>query len=418
MRVALVNTNRYRQPPVVPVGLEYLVAPLRAAGHDVDACDLCWSTSPEEDLAGFIEESHPDVVGFTVRNIDTTLFHGNTFFLDDIRALVDAVRAVSGCPVVVGGAATGCAEESLADYLGADHVVVGPGEVAFPRLLESIAAGEAPRVVSGWAAGVIRDMIHPRGSLFDYAPYIESDDPVGLEFRKGCDWACPFCTERSHPVLERDVNAVVAEARLLADAGVRMFYFCDCEVNVDVEGTCRMLSALADADLGLEWSGYFRPAPFGGEVARLAAASGCSKLTVAAMSWEISAGNGAYTARDVESFVTTCREAGIAVAVDLLVGYPGEEESSVLRALELFAELRPATVGVGQFIRLYETTPFAGLARASGTGRFYGALQDNPGMIKPSFYTAIDREWLEDLLRRDPLFSIAGEQAGVNYQNT
>ena len=74
MNVTLINNNRYLSPPVVPTGLEYLVAPFEEAGHHVSILHLSFSEDPPGDIVTFLESSRPDIIGFPVRNIDTSIF--------------------------------------------------------------------------------------------------------------------------------------------------------------------------------------------------------------------------------------------------------------------------------------------------------------------------------------------------------
>jgi len=416
MDVALVNTNRYLAPPVIPVGLEYLVAPLELHGHRVEVCDLAFSKSPEDDLVSFLDGSPAGVLGFSVRNVDTAHFMGNRFFLDEISSLVKAAKEHTGLPTVAGGASSRCSAEALREYLGVELLVAGPGEKAFPAVVNALSSGKKPPVVTdGWAAGIYPDLSHPRGRLIDYRRYLEGGNPAGLEFRKGCNWECRFCVERARPVLTRDVPAVVREARSLVEAGCREVFICDSEVNLDLEDTNRFLGALASEALDLKWTGYFQPVPFDERMARLASASGLNSLTLSVNSWDLSGEESRYGTRDVKRFCRLCAEAGIKVAIDLLVGYPGEDRGSVETALEFLSSVEASTVGVNPYFRLYETIPAGEDAAIEGSGRLLGETRDNPSMLKPVYYSGIDAEWLQGLLSTDDRFIL--ETGGtVNYE--
>ncbi|MBK5092337.1 MAG: cobalamin-dependent protein, partial [Actinobacteria bacterium] len=381
MQVALINTNRYLSPPVIPVGLEYLVSPLESAGHSVPVLDLSFSEDPLDDIAAFLDSFKPDVIGFSVRNVDTSVFGNDVFFLEDVKRLIASAKEHSDVPTVAGGSATFCSQEPLREYLGVDYLVCGPGEKAFPELLDAIEASqETPRIIDGWASGIVPGLTHKRAALIDYGPYLEGDNPAGLEFRKGCDWECPFCVERKRKVLAREIPAVIKEARALVKAGAGKIFICDSEVNADLDRTNSLLEALAGEELGIEWTGYFRPSPFDGDIARLAAASGCRMLTLSVNSWDLSRENSPYSASDVSRFCQLSKNEGIKVAVDLLVGYPGEGRDSVEGALELLGGSGPATVGVNPYIRLFEGTPISRIATTGPAGgRLVGQTGDNQG---------------------------------------
>ena len=160
---------------------------------------------------------------------------------------------------------------------------------------------------------------------------------------------------------------------------------------------------------------YFRAVPFDRLAAGLAFRSGFRKVTLWVSSWELSAEGGPYSSSDVTRFLSICEAEGMSVAVDLLVGYPGESRGSVERALEFMAGERPATVGVAAHIRLYEGTPVADAALRAG-GRLLGGSGHNAGMLRPVFYSGLEDGWLEDKLAGDPLFVLEGTRQTVNYQ--
>ena len=46
----------------------------------------------------------PEVVGISLRNLDSSSFPQNTSYMDDYKALVEAIRSRSDAPIVLGGA--------------------------------------------------------------------------------------------------------------------------------------------------------------------------------------------------------------------------------------------------------------------------------------------------------------------------
>ena len=110
--------------------------------------------------------------------------------------------------------------------------------------------------------------------------------------------------------MKREVSSVVAEARALVSAGTAMFFFCDSEVNLDLEDTNALLNALGTECTGITWSGYFRPVPFDRRMARLAAGSGCGDLTLSVNSWDLSRNDSPYEEGDVRRFLEFCAAEG------------------------------------------------------------------------------------------------------------
>ena len=138
MRVLLVNSNRM-QPPIGPIGLDYLADSLSAAGHEVRLLDLCFSESLAADLEGAVRGFAPEVIGVTVRNTDDCYFSSQAFFLPEIRKVIGQLRRLSDAPVVLGGVGFSVTPVAALEYCGADFGIAGEGEVAFPELLKALA---------------------------------------------------------------------------------------------------------------------------------------------------------------------------------------------------------------------------------------------------------------------------------------
>src|SRR5215470_17364522 len=106
MRVLLVSANQERSPdPVAPLGLCYVATAAADAGHAVTVLDLCFSTAPETDVADAIAATSPDAIGISLRNVDNCAYPDTVSYLPHYCRIVDACRAVSEAPIVLGGSA-------------------------------------------------------------------------------------------------------------------------------------------------------------------------------------------------------------------------------------------------------------------------------------------------------------------------
>ena len=85
MKILLINPNRYHYPPVIPVALEYLAGELSDTHHEYSILDLCFSENPCLEIENSINHFQPDVIGITIRQIDTVLYQNNEFFLEEIK---------------------------------------------------------------------------------------------------------------------------------------------------------------------------------------------------------------------------------------------------------------------------------------------------------------------------------------------
>jgi hypothetical protein len=75
------NTERINLP-TLPLGLAWVGAAVRAAGHEVVLLDLLRETDPAAATRRAIEALRPDGIGISVRNIDDQCMESPRFLLD------------------------------------------------------------------------------------------------------------------------------------------------------------------------------------------------------------------------------------------------------------------------------------------------------------------------------------------------
>jgi B12 binding protein/radical SAM family protein len=416
-KILLVNPNRYTQPPVPPLGLEYLAAAVVRAGHEYQLLDLTFSDNPQQALAKAIEDYAPSIAGFTVRNIDSAIYHNNLFFLDDIVELVK-VASDAGVPTVAGGAGFSFAPPEILAHLGARWAVDGPGEGALSALLDAIERGDPPAVgtvLDGWSLmdTLTREDEPSRLSAgVDYGRYLAEGAIGGFRTQTGCRGTCPFCAEANRKVVFRSPRAVVAELAEMVGRGVKRYHLCDSGFNQDLFFCHELLEAIIHAELGINWALYMKTSPYDSKLFSLLARSGADLVTIT-----YPCGVPDEPAL-IASAISLAREHGIRVAVDYLCGLPGQSEQDVAHELDVLRTASPDTVGVSNCVRLYPRT--ASTRRVCGDpslhGGLLGKLDGNPGLLQPVFYSGIDLESVRKLIGGDPLFKIEGFERSTNYQ--
>jgi hypothetical protein len=416
-KILLVNPNRYTQPPVPPIGLEYLAAAIVRAGHEYLLLDLTFSDNPQEALRGALEDYAPSIAGFTVRNIDSAIYHNNLFFLDGIAELV-GVTSDAGVHSVVGGAGFSFAPAEILVHLGARWAVDGPGEDALCTLLNLLDRGSPPApgtVFDGWSkTDIFAEEQKPYRLTegIDYERYLAEGAIGGFRTQTGCRGTCSFCAEANRKVVFRSPRAVANELAEMVARGVKRYHLCDSGFNQDLLFCHSLLAELASAGLGINWALYMKTSPFDSKLFSLLARSGADLVTIT------------YPCGVPEepelaaSAISLAKEHGIRVAVDYLCGLPGQSEQDVARELDVLRAAAPDTVGVSNCVRLYPRTASARLVCGAPSlhGGLLGKLDGNPGLLRPVFYSGIDLESVRKLIGGDPLFKIEGFERSTNYQ--
>ncbi|MDP2981801.1 MAG: cobalamin-dependent protein [Candidatus Latescibacter sp.] len=412
MKILLINTNRYRTPPVPPLGLEYLSDALRYTRHRCQILDLCFAEDPVEALKNAIRDFIPDIAGLTIRNIDTVLFENNIFFLDEIKSYASLLKD-RGVPVILGGAGYSFIPEGVLRYIGADYGIYGPGEKALPYFLDLYDKNPPPQgtVLNGWEMGIYPDLEINRENGIDHARYVREGGLIGFETQKGCLERCSYCSEGRGRVLYKNPDRIVGELTGMVESGFDTYHLCDTEFNQDLDYCRAFLEAFIRRGLKIRWALYMKSAPFSDDLFRLLERSGANLITLSLPTGE------KYLEHTREIRRLTVKY-GIRLAVDFLCGFPGETVEMVRNTVETLREIAPDTVGVNSTIRLSPGIAVTkkALSSAEHRERLKGAITDNPDLVRPVFYNHITADMLREIIGDDPLFHIEGFERTSNYE--
>jgi radical SAM superfamily enzyme YgiQ (UPF0313 family) len=139
---------------------------------------------------------------------DLAGFSSYTAQVKDAYQLADRYRA-KGVPTVIGGLHVTCLPEEALEHC--DAVVVGEGEISWPRVVDDMERGRLGGVYS--AGGVEFDFAEgpvPRYDLLDPERY----NRLTVQTQRGCPWRCEFCASSillTPRYKQKPVAKVVAE---------------------------------------------------------------------------------------------------------------------------------------------------------------------------------------------------------------
>ncbi len=364
MRIAFVAVNRERLPdPVVPIGLLQVVESCPPS-HERFVLDLCFEDDPVAKLVGFVEDVRPDLVALSLRNL-----HANDYGPPDATvayyaSLIDAVRAVSGAPVVLGGGGYSVLPGELLVRFGADFGIAGEGEWVFARLVEALAAGgdavarvpglyrrDADRVVppARRAPPVNLDALPIADRRRVDRRHYSHSGTESVQTRRGCPLRCSYCT---YPAIEGRRSRVRSPARVAdelehireAAPEASHVFIVDAVFNLPPSHALRVSDAIAERRIGLPWTCYVNPIDFAPALATRMAAAGCVGIEVGSDS-----GDDRVLARLCKGFDTervrrthrVARAAGLLDCHTFILGTPGESLDEVRRTLDFVDALEP-----------------------------------------------------------------------------
>jgi tryptophan 2-C-methyltransferase len=438
MKSVFVNTNRIK-PPIGPVGLEYVAESVSRGGHDIEILDLAWSAEPLSSIETFFSKQECELVAVTLRNSDDCAFTTRESFLEPFERIVKQIRRCTDAVVAIGGVGFSVMPEKVLELTGADVGVWGEGEFTLREMADRIARGETfddlPNLVmrrgERWVRTPIRfgdltELPHMVRGWFDNKRYFVEGGQAGVETKRGCPLTCTYCAD---PVAKGGISrlrppaSVVDEIESLLAMGIDHFHTCDAEFNIPEAHARAVCEEIVRRNLGtrLCWYAYCTPRPFGPETARLMRRAGCVGIN-----FGVDHGDDAmlkrlkrfHTAEDIQNAAHRCRDAGIAVMCDLLLGSPGETLGSIRTTIELMKRCPTDLVGVALGLRVW---PGTALAQTLLNPTPHPGLVGGSDPTNPLFYLEPDiaengADFIETLVKGDKRFLFFNpERASQNY---
>ncbi|HET9597193.1 MAG TPA: TIGR04013 family B12-binding domain/radical SAM domain-containing protein [Anaeromyxobacteraceae bacterium] len=320
-----------------------------------------------------------------------------SFFSADAAAAGAEIRAVRELPGAAGalhvaGGVHASAEPAATLALGFDLAARGEGEGTLLELAGRLLAGEDPRRGSGvcWLeGGAVRGAGRAPPVDLDAHPGFSRrlGKALALEITRGCVWACRFCQtpfQQRARWRHRGLAGVRAWARFAVELGHRDLRFVTpSALSYGAEGTEARLDAVeallraVREEVGPSrriFLGSFpselRPEHVSPEaLAILRRWTDGRELLIGGQSGSdrlLGAMERGHGAEDIRRAVRLAREAGFDVAVDFIVGLPGEREEDLDASRRLMAEL----AGAGARIHGHAFMPLPGTPwKAEPAGR-------------------------------------------------
>jgi radical SAM superfamily enzyme YgiQ (UPF0313 family) len=426
MHVALVNTNRIK-PPIAPIGLEYVAETLNAAGHHVQVLDLCWEDENGSAIANFSGRRNFELIGVTLRNTDDCAFTSRQSFVGEFAEIVNTIRNHTEALIVLGGVGFSVMPEQILELCEADAGLWGDGEFGLLQLADRIERKQQWHDVTNliWRNGG-RWHRNPPSTLpltslppmsrnwVDNRRYFREGGQAGIETKRGCTGGCIYCADpiaKGKEIRIRPPKAVADEMERLLEQGLDHIHTCDSEFNLPQGHAYEVCKEIMRRNLGdrLRWYAYCSPVPFSLELAKLMHRAGCVGINFGVDNGDermLGRLRRGFSPNDISDAARFCKEAGMVVMFDLLLGSPGETRQSIIATIELMRRARPERVGVALGVRVYPETELASLMTQEGLKE---GLQGGGDASEPLFFlepaiAPFVFEWLAELVGNDERF--------------
>lgn len=211
------------------LGLRYLLANMGGLEPQTRLLEFIVTDRPQDIVEKLLAEN-PRIIGFGVYiwNAGETL------------AVVAMLKQVAPQIVIVlGGPEVSHETDQQAIVHWADHVITGPGDLAFPALCQEILqGGKPPKLIHAQTPDLARLDL-------PYRCYTEEDIAqriLYVEASRGCPFHCEFCLSALDKTARGfDLDRFLEEMRLLYERGARQFKFVDRTFNLHVKTSLRIL---------------------------------------------------------------------------------------------------------------------------------------------------------------------------------
>ncbi len=356
-----IDRSRFRFPPL---GVAYLAASLREAGHRVHLLDC--SFSRRDDALQRALAIHADIVGISCL----------ATMQDDCLRLAERLRDHCGL-LVAGGPLPTCHPEAFLQHF--DVVVRGEGEQTMPEIVAAYEAGTDLRGVRGavfpaatgaegsaheaWSAPprpLSKDLdgiAFPARDLLPNARYIAfGRKAYGLAVTtimstRGCPYRCEFCSNVvfGASYRERSPCNVVDEIEEALSIGYDHISFADDVFTLNRSRVLEICAEIERRGLVFSWECLGRVDSFDRRMALAMRRSGCRRVFFGIESGDdevLRLMRKQITTAQARRAVDVAHRAGLEVGAFFIVCYPGETDETVLATLRFATSLPLDYIGL------------------------------------------------------------------------
>jgi anaerobic magnesium-protoporphyrin IX monomethyl ester cyclase len=359
------------QAVFIPLGISYLAAVLEEKGYKVDVVDCLVSKLSQIELQDKLKSLNADIVGVTAATVT---------YLPALKILKAAKTALPNSLTVIGGPhVTVMDEQVFTESPDVDIVVRGEGEQTIMELAGLISEGgkENLKDVAGITfrknGKVFRNPDRPLIEDIDSLPYpahrhfdvnrykVAGEMYMPIITSRGCPFNCTFCLASKmcgKGFRGRNPSKVVDELEWLRDSyGATTFAFYDDTFTFDVKRAFAICDEMKKRKFDLPWDCRTRVDKVSKELLAKLRRTNCQLIHFGIESGSQQMLNTMRKGTTVEQntqAIKWTKEAGISVAISLVIGYPGETPEMLQETLDFIRKTKP------DYVYMCEAVPYPG----------------------------------------------------------
>ena len=372
------------------------------------------------ELSKILEEYSPDVVGLSLRNVDSAFSYGKRSYYLPFALMVRTIKEEApSCKLVVGGNGFSLfSSEIMKRNPEIDFGIIAEGEQSFAELLKSLDKPElAHNIVLRKNNRLIQtnrgehldfsNMPPIPRDLFALGEYRKYQYSMGLQSKRGCSFGCIFCPNTylmGTTCRLRPPRKVVDEIEELANEhGVDSFYFVDAVFNSPLWHAREICREIIRRKLEVRWEADFRPELMNASFMKEAVRSGCRLFSFSpdgASDATMKMLGKNHTLKDVERTISLTSETDDAnVSYSFLYDLPGRNFEQMRGLSRLIPEIMLRCRTKLRFIsltkiRIYPHTVFHEIALRQGK------IKEHTDLLYPVHYESGSLLLKADLLPR------------------
>lgn len=363
MKILLVEPPHYygvnsRPPSSFPLGLAYVAGVLNSAGHELELMDIYAHQLKDIEVTRKIAELPSDIDVICISALSTQYKY--------VKWLVRELKARFDKPVILGNALATFNVDAVFTNTGVDICVISEGEETVVDLLNNLSSLHLVKGIAYKNHGKVHitpkrpyikniDSIgFPARSMFNMDIYLDNtclwSDPdirtMDIVSARGCPYSCNFCSRTFDGVRLRSVANIIEEIESLRSKyDFKGIKFNDELTLVNKERTYELCVYMKKARLF--WVCQGRVNLVDRDLLKAMKDSGCR-----ALGFGVESGSNKILAnmnkcvsieRAVEAIKIT-KQCGIEPIIQMMFGYPGENEQTLKDTIEFFKAVNSPTM--------------------------------------------------------------------------
>jgi radical SAM superfamily enzyme YgiQ (UPF0313 family) len=334
-----------------PWGLATLARYYQNAGYEVEILDGQALQLSKEELLPEIDDLDFDIAGITSFSTQ----------YPSVKLIANYIHKICRVPVIVGGPLATYQADMVLKTTDTDVCVIGEGEISGIEILKSwdnlggvngIAFKDNGKIIFTASQNQLVDLDElprPDFSLFDIEKYLRVNNAFARKKNsgiramnfittRGCPYNCYFCSKSGRYFRSMSPPKIYEMlAGLKNDLGVEEIAFHD-ELYLSSKSKFKELAPLLKS-LNIPWGGQARVNLVDREFLDMIQYAGCIGLGYGVESGSqkiLNNMNKKTTVKQIEFAMTYTQKLKIPIKVQLIFGYPGEDETTVQETIDLF----------------------------------------------------------------------------------